>query len=178
MNGRLGMTGSQVSRGERAVFAKVATTMTDDEAKRIASRYDTRGPLPRNLSREQRMKAYEGRYVASGGRKGEKWKRRADTAEVGRNIGLAGATASAAGILASRGRRTGPALRRVKGVRNVTSHHLESTGLIAAAGGGASELYGEHARSRRASYQSSPAGVAGSALTRMQNYTPTPKRTR
>jgi hypothetical protein len=147
---------------------KVETTMSDAEAKRTAARYDTRGPLPKGLTREQKMKAYEGRYIASGGRKAEKWKRRANAAEVGRNIGLAGATAGAAVTLAARGRRLGPTLRKVK----VTPHRADNATIGSAAFGGASELYGEHARSRRASYQNSPGGVAGSALSRMQAYTP------
>lgn len=151
---------------------KVATTMSDREAHRLAARYDTRGPLPKGLDRETKMKAYEARYLASGGRQGEKWKRRADAAEVGRNVGLAGATVSAAALLAGRGKRTGPVIARTRGLKRVTAHHVETAGLAAAAGGGASELYGEHARNRRASYANSPAGVAGSALTRMQNYTP------
>jgi hypothetical protein len=41
--------------------------------------------------------------------------------------------------------------------------------------GGSSELYGEHARALRASYNNSPAGVAGSALSRMRAYTPEKK---
>lgn len=171
MSGRLGMTGDSVSTGFGAI-AKVDTTMSDHEAKRIAARYDTKGPLPKTLSRDERMKAYEGRYVASGGRKAEKWKRRANAAEVGRNVGLVGATTSAAALLASRGKRTGPAMASRKVLRHVTPHRTESAALGSALGGGWSELYGEHARSRRASYQNSPAGVAGSALSRMQAYTP------
>lgn len=155
--------------GNKAVLlAKVDTTMSDAEAKRTAARYDTRGPLPKGLTREQKMKAYEGRYIASGGRKAEKWKRRANAAEVGRNVGLAGATAGAALTLAARGKRVGPRLARAK----ITSHRADNATIGAAAFGGAAELYGEHARSRRASYQNSPGGVAASALRRMQAYTP------
>ena len=157
--------------GTRQV-TKVDTTMSDHEAHQLASRYDTRGPLPKGLSRDQKMKAYEARYIAAGGKKAEKWKRRADAAEVGRNIGLVGATTSAAALLASRGRRTGAAMARTRGLRHLTPHRLETAALGSALGGGYSELYGEHARSRRASYQNSPAGVAGSALSRMQAYTP------
>lgn len=180
MSGRLGMTGMTVVRGDAAV-AKAqspgpSTTMSDAEAKRIAARYDTRGPLPKTLNRSQRMKAYEGRYIASGGRKSAKWARRANAAEVGRNIGLVGATASAAALLASRGRRTGPAMASRKVLRHLTPHRLETSALGSALGGGWSELYGEHARSRRAHYANSPAGVAGSALSRMQAYTPEVKR--
>ena len=86
--------------------------MSDAEASRLAQRYDTRGPLPKKLSRDQKMKAYEARYIASGGRKAEKWKRRADAAEVGRNVGLAGATGGALLTLAARSRKLGPTLRK------------------------------------------------------------------
>jgi len=163
MSGRLGMTGDAVVRGDREFGkAQAQLTMSDAEAKRVAERYDTKGPLPKTLSREQRMKAYEGRYIASGGRKAEKWKRRADRAEVGRNIGLAGATAAGVGLLA----------HKAPGLRRVPRHALEHAAVASGTFGGANELYGEHARSRRASYQNSPAGVAGSALSRMQAYTP------
>ena len=171
MSGRLGMTGDSIRRGDSAV-GKVDTTMSEREARQLARRYDTRGPLPAGLSREAKMKAYEARYIAAGGKKGEKWHRRAQTAEIGRNIGLVGATTAAAGLLASRGRRTGPIMARTKGLRHLPPHRLETAALGSALGGGWSELYGEHARSRRASYANSPAGVAGSALTRMQAYTP------
>lgn len=175
MNGRIGMVGSQLGYGDREV-AKAQLTMSDHEAKRIAAQYDTKGPLPKTLSRDQRMKAYEGRYIASGGRTAEKWKRRADTAEVARNVGLVGATVSGAALLASRGKKTGLALRRTALGRKATPHRMESTALASGVAGGASELYGEHARARRASYANSPAGVAGSALSRMQAYTPEKKR--
>lgn len=165
MTGRIGMTGSSVGRGDKDI-AKVDTTMTDSDAARLSHKYDTRGPLPKGLDRNTKMKAYEARYIASGGKKGEKWKRHADRAEVGRNIGLGGATLSAAGLLAMRGKRTSKLLRKVK------PSHVEAAGLGSAVFGGSSELYGEHARRKRASYANSPAGVAGSALTRMQAYTP------
>lgn len=152
----------------RSKVRKVDTTMSEREAHQLARRYDTRGPLPKGLTREQKMKAYEARYIASGGKQGEKWQRRADRAEVTRNVGLAGATVSAAGLLATRGRRTGPAVRRV----GLTSHRAETGALASGLLGGAAELYGEHARNRRASYANTPAGVAGSALSRMRAYTP------
>lgn len=159
------------TRGDGAI-AKVDTTMSGREAKRVARQYGTKGPLPTTLSREEKMRAYEGRYIASGGKKGEVWQRRANRAEVGRNMGLVGATTSAAALLARRGRRTGPALARNKVTRHATPHRLETAALGSALAGGWSELYGEHARSRRASYTNSPAGIAGSALTRMRAYTP------
>ena len=147
-------------RGGRVM--KVDTTMSDRRAQQLAARYDTRGPLPKHLDRNQRMAAYEARYIASGGRKAEKWKRRADSAERGRNIGLAGATIAGAGILA----------RKAPGIRRIPHHRLETAAVASGVFGGASELYGEHARSRRASYQNSPGGVAASALQRMRAYTP------
>lgn len=163
----VGISGSRV-----VPLTKALTTMSENDAARIARKYGTKGPLPKGLSRDQRMKAYEGRYVASGGPKGEKWQRRVERSEVGRNAGLAGATLAGAAFLASRGRKTGPAMRRTKMLRGATPRRLENAGVASAVGGGLSELYGEHARSRRASYRHSPAGVAGSALTRMRAYTP------
>lgn len=149
--------------------AKADTTMSDREAKKLSAKYDTRGPLPKGLDRESKMKAYEARYIASGGKQGEKWKRRADRAEVGRNVGLATATASGAALLTSRGRIGGKLIAKVP---KVTPHRIEGAALASAVGGGSAELYGEHARHRRASYANSPAGIAGSALTRMRAYTP------
>ena len=151
---------------------KVDTTMSEEEAQRLAAHYDTRGPLPKKLSRETRMRAYEARYIASGGREGEKWQRRADLAETGRNIGLAGATLGATVTLAARNRKLRPHLAKVK----IGHHGADNATIGSAAFGGASELYGEHARSRRASFRNSPAGVAGSALSRMQAYTPEKKK--
>jgi len=171
MNGRVGMVGSMTRRGDAAV-AKLDTTMSERQAHELARRYDTRGTLPKDLDRNERMKAYEARYIAAGGKKSEKWQRRAASAEVGRNIGLAGATASAAALLAGRGKRTGRLIAKAPVLRKINPHHAETAALASAAGGGASELYGEHARSRRASYAHSPAGVAGSALSRMRAYTP------
>lgn len=147
---------------------KVDTTMSDREARRLATQYDTRGPLPKGLDRETKMKAYEARYIASGGKQGERWKRRADNAETTRNIGLAGATLSAGALLATRGKKTGPKMARAK----ITPHRAETGALASGLLGGAAELYGEHARDRRASYSNTPAGVAGSALSRMRAYTP------
>ena len=154
------------------------TSMSNHEARRLTGRYDTRGPLPKGLSREERMRAYEARYIAAGGKKGEKWHRHAQAAEAGRNIGLAGATLGSAGLLAARtksGRKLIAALPKVGHRINPTKlrHGSENVALGAGAFGGASEFYGEVARRRRASYHHSPAGVAGSALARMRDYTPT-----
>ena len=159
-------------RTSGGTFGKAETTMSDEAAAKLATKYDTRGPLPKKMSRESKMAAYEARYIHAGGKKGERYKRKAAVAEVGRTVGLGGATLSAAGILAHRGAKSGRVLSKVPGM---SSHNLEAAGLAAATGGGASELYGAYARRRRASYANSPAGVAGSALTRMQAYTPKPK---
>lgn len=151
---------------------KVDTTMSERRAHDLARQYDTKGPLPKGLNRPQKMKAYEARYIASGGRKAEKWKRRATASEAMRNVGLAGATGAAGLLLASRGKRTGPVMHRAKITRHLSERHLEQAGLAAGLTGGASELYGERARAKRASYTNSAAGVAASALTRMRGYTP------
>ena len=180
MSDRLGMTGNQVGYGNRALglaiynmpeveISKVDTTMSDGDAKRLSTKYDTRGPLPKGMSRDQKMEAYEARYIASGGKKAEKWKRRGELAEVGRNAGLAGATGLGALSLIARHPRVAAKAPKL--------HRTSDTGAIGSAVvGGAHELYGEHARSKQASYRNSPGGVAASALSRMQAYTPEKKR--
>lgn len=163
-------TAAGAARGARKErLKKVDTTMSDAEAKRLAGQYDTKGPLPKHLDRETKMKAYEARYIASGGRQGEKWKKRADAGEVQRNVGLATATTLGAASLVARHPKI--KLRHPKAYKR-----LEVGSLAGAVHGGAAELYSEHARSRRASYQNSPAGVAGSALSRMRAYTPDGKK--
>lgn len=149
----------------RRQVAKVDTTMSEAQAHKLARQYDTKGPLPKGLDRETKMKAYEARYVAAGGKKAEKWKRRADAGEVQRNVGLAVATGLGAGSLIARH-------PRIMAKAPHAHKKLEVGSLAGAVHGGAAELYSEHARSRRASYQNSPAGIAGSALTRMRAYTP------
>ena len=160
--------GAKAANTKRHEVGKASVTMSDADAKKLSDKYDTRGPLPKTLSREQKMKAYEARYVSAGGKKAEKYKHRAAAAEVGRTAGLGVATASAAGVLATRGKRTGKIMAKLP----LTHRHIEGAGLAGAAVGGSAEMYGAYARHRRASYANSPAGVAGSALTRMQNYTP------
>jgi hypothetical protein len=156
----------------KSVIGKVETTMSDDDAKKLTAIHGTQGRLPKELDRETRMKAYEARYIAAGGKKGEKWHRRADASEVSRNIGLAGATAGAAGLLASKSPRVAARMAKVKGLRHITPSRAENAALAAGTAGGVSELSGEYARKKRASYQNSPGGVAASALHRMQSYTP------
>jgi hypothetical protein len=171
MYGRLGMTGASVGRGDKDVM-KVDTTMSEEDAALVRRQYGIHGSLPKQLNREGRMRAYEGRYIAAGGKKGEKWKRRSKTARVGATVGLASATGGAIGLLAMRGKHTGKAIGSIPGVSRIKTRHLETAGLTGAAGGGASELYGQYAQHKRAKYTSAPAGVAASALTRMRNYTP------
>lgn len=135
----------------------------------LLSRYGDKGPLPKGLDRETKMKAYEARYVHHGGDKADKYGRRAEAAEGARNVGLATATAGGAAYLAARTRRGASAMGRVSPrVRRAA----DTTAVAGGVGAGAAELYGEYARGRRASYTNSPAGVAGSALRRMRDYTP------
>ena len=135
---------------ERAARVKKA----DD----LIERYGLKGPLPKNLSRDERMAAYQARYNAAGGPKGEKWNRRA---KIAGGVGAAGAGVSGAGALSML------AARKPRTKKIAAGAMLAGTGAWGL--GNAAEY---DARRRRASYRSSPAGVAGSALTRMRNYTP------
>lgn len=131
--------------------------------------YGDKGPLPKGLDRDTKMKAYEARYVAHGGDRADKYGRRAEAAEGVRNAGLAGATVGGAAWLAARTKRgakvAGHMTPKIK-------RKADTVAVGAATAGGGAELYGEYARGRRASYTNSPAGVAGSALRRMRDYTP------
>jgi hypothetical protein len=147
---------------------KVDTTMDDHTAHSLAGKYGVKGPLPKTLSRDEKMTAYEARYIAAGGRKAEKYQRRSRNADIVRNIGAGVATGAAAGLLAGKSKKVAPILARAK----VTPSRLETAGLAGATTAGTAELYGEHARHKRASYAHSPGGVAASALTRMRSYTP------
>ena len=150
----------------------VKKAMSDAEARRLTAIHGTQGTLPHKMSRDERMAAYEARYIAAGGHKGEKWKRRSNVAETIRNAGVGAATVSAGAALATRSPRAAARMGRVKLVRQLTSPRAEGVALGAATASGASELYGEYARHKRASYASSPGGVAASALTRMRHYDP------
>ena len=139
--------------------------------------YGDRGPLPKGLAREERMRAYAARVEHHGGRKGQKWQRRANAADATRNALVAGATGAGAILLTGRSKhvanvaRKTPLLRRAVG--NKGAHkHAETAALATGTAIGATELYGDYARHRRASYKSSPGGAAQSALTRMQRNTP------
>ncbi len=140
------------------------TSVSEDDARKLVDRHGLKGPLPKNLDREQKMAAYEARYVSAGGRKAEKWDRRARTADKIKTGGLAVATAGGAGWLATRGRLKAKLPSRA-------AHHAETIAGAGAVAGGAGELYAGHARRKRSSYASAPAGVAASALRRMRDYT-------
>lgn len=140
------------------------TSISEDDARKVIGRYGLKGPLPKELDREQKMAAYEARYVSAGGRKAEKWDRRARTADKVKTGGLAVATAGGAGWLATRGKLKSK-------INPKFTHHAETVAGAGAVAGGAGELYASHARRKRSSYASAPAGVAASALRRMRDYT-------
>jgi hypothetical protein len=146
------------------------TTISDDDAKKIVGRVGLKGPLPKGLNREQKMAHYEARYVSAGGKKATHWQHRANEAEKIRVAGVAGGTAAGATWLASRGKA-----KPFRALQRAVPHlqHKSETALAASGVAvGAGELYGAHARKKRSSYASAPAGVAASALRRMQAYTP------
>jgi hypothetical protein len=151
---------------------KIDTTMTPEQAQRHVKQVGEKGPLPKDMPRHKRMKAYEARYVHAGGPKGEKWKRRADNADhvTGGMLAIGGA----AGLteLATKTPRATAALAR----RGHNAEHIASrsgrVGIAAGTAAAGSELFHRHAQHKQASYASSPAGVAASALRRMRDYTP------
>lgn len=153
-------------------YEPLKTSVSDKDAKRLVGRHGLTGPLPKTLDRNQRMAAYEARYVTAGGKKAEKYSRRARVGDRMKNVGLAGATVGSALWTAGRvpGLRTAakPALKLLSHPK--VSHHAETAVGASAALGGAGELYAGHARKKRSSYASAPAGVAASALRRMQAY--------
>lgn len=155
-------------------YEPLKTSISEDDAKRLVARHGLKGPLPKTLGREERMGAYEARYVASGGRKGEKWQRRANMGDKVKTAGLAGATAAGAAYLGGKTKAAAPVARviarKFPGTRKITAHHLGDAGVAAATIGGAGELYAGRARHKRASYASAPGGVAASALRRMRAY--------
>ena len=146
----------------------VAITGTADEHKRLVGQYGAKGPLPKGLDRDTKMRAYEARYVHAGGDKSETWNSRANHAEQARNTSLAVGTAAVAGLAALKH----PKVAHLMRAHPRLNHRLDAAALTSAAAGGSAELYGERARARRASYSNSPGGVARSALTRMRAYTP------
>lgn len=163
---------NRISRGSFATRISkrepLKTSVSEDDARKLVDRHGLKGALPKELNREQRMAAYEARYVSAGGKKAEKWQNRAEDADKVKTIGLGVATVGGAGWLA--GRTKGASKLVAKKPRLV--HHAETLAGAGAVAGGAGELYAGHARRKRSSYASAPAGVAASALRRMQDYTP------
>jgi hypothetical protein len=141
------------------------TSINEHDAARLVAEHGLTGSLPKHLNREQRMAAYEARYVSAGGHKAHKWQHRANEAEKTRVAGVAVGTAGLGGILASKHRKIGGRLPRL-------GHRSDVVAVGGGVAAGVGELYGAHARKKRSSYASAPAGVASSALRRMQGYTP------
>lgn len=142
------------------------THMGEKDAKRVVGRYGLAGTLPKELTREQRMGAYEARYVAAGGRKGEKWQRRAERSDKVKTVGLGVATVGGGAWLAARSKRGGSLVARK--VSPKTKYHADTVAVGGATAGGAAELDAARARRKRASYASAPGGAAASALRRMR----------
>lgn len=144
------------------------TSINEDDARKVIDRYGLKGPLPKGLDREQKMAAYEARYVSAGGKKAAKWQRRTEVADKVKTGGLGIATAGGAVWLGSRGKHY-KSLKAIKATPK--KEHAETIAGAGAVAGGAGELYAGHARRKRSSYASAPAGVAASALRRMRDYT-------
>lgn len=153
--------------------SKINTTISREDADKVKAQYGIRGPLPKTLSREQRIHAYEGRYVAAGGPKGEKWQRRSDNLDhvTGAALGTGGVAAGAQLHLEHRARRLATAGAPAKAAER-SAARSGKIGLAAAGIGAISELGHRHAQHRASSYRSSPAGVAAGALRRLRDYTP------
>jgi hypothetical protein len=158
--------------------APLQTTMTPDQAHAHLKQYGLTGPLPAGLDRNAKMKAYEARYVAAGGPKGEAWHRRKQRAGVVR-AGLGGvAAAGALGVLGSRSTKVSDMARRAvhnvpklkKVEREALQRRAENVGLTAGVGSYGADAYAQHAQHKQSSYASAPAGVAASALRRMRAY--------
>jgi hypothetical protein len=139
-----------------------------EEHAEMLRRYGDRGALPKKISRDERMKAYEARYVHHGGDKANRWSRRANVGEGMKNVGLGVGTAGGAAWLATRGKRGAKLLTKHPKLRS----HAETTAVAGATLGGAGEMLAGYAHRRQSSYANSPGGVAASALRRMRAYTP------
>lgn len=157
--------GSLMSRRRIEKSEPLKTHMKESDAKRVVGRYGLAGELPKHLTREQRMGAYEARYISAGGRKGERWQRRAERSDKIKTVGLAGATVGGAAVLASRAK---PIAARLGNRAGKVQHRSDSVAIGAATVGGAAELDAARARRKRASYSSAPGGAAASALRRMR----------
>jgi hypothetical protein len=159
--------------------------MSHHQAKKLVGQYGTVGPLPKTLTdRNERMQAYKARYVATGGNKLDAWTNRAKHSDAAKTVALGAGTIAGAASLALRVPKAAAVARgasklvarKVPKVGRITRERAVKTTDLTAGGaavaGGANELYGDYARKRRADARSTPAGVAGSALRRMQAYTP------
>jgi hypothetical protein len=160
-----GSAAALATRPKNKPVKKIDTTMDHQTAQQYKAKYGLRGPLPKGLARDEKMRAYEGRYVAAGGPKGEKHQRRADRADRVTGASLAVGGGSAFGTIAGRHPKVMARHPRLHGRSDVA-------GLGAAGVGALSELYHRHQEHKARSYSSSPAGVAASALRRMRDYTP------
>lgn len=160
----------------------IQTNMHENQAHKIVhgpGGVGTKGPLPKHLNRAQRMDAYQARYIATGGHKANKWQHVADNGDRARNAGLGGGLAAGAawlGATSPKTRKLVAPMRKLKHFESLNSdavkHKAERSAVAAATIGAGGELTEEGAKRRRASYSSSPGGVAASALRRMQAYTP------
>lgn len=158
-------TKEELSKKDRSLETKISKP----DSKRLVSQYGLKGPLPKGLSREQKMAAYEARYVRAGGKRAEKWQGRATTADKVKNVGIGVATAGGAAWLGTRrGSYKSISAARKAGFR----HHADNVAVGGGVAAGAGEIYGDYARRKRSSYASAPGGVAASALRRMRAYTP------
>lgn len=171
---------AEVARTKQALAKRdpLKTSISPDDAKRLERKYGLKGPLPKGLDRNQKIAAYEARYVRAGGHKAEKWNRRAERSEGIRAAGVgAGALAGAAylGAKAGGGKIVAPVIRRTP-LKRVNRQHLETTGVAVGTATAAAEVDAMRARRKRSSYASAPGGVAASALRRLQAYTPEEKR--
>ncbi len=150
------------------------TSISRDDAKRLSRQYGLKGPLPKGLTREQKMAAYEARYVSAGGSRAERWQRRAERSEKIRTAGVVAGVAAGGAYLGAKAGLGRPASRLVgrTPLRRINRNHLETAGVAVGTLTGAAEIDAMRARRKRSSYASAPGGVAASALRRMKAYTP------
>lgn len=172
---QVGLRASFVRRSAKGTLSRVAntvaklsTTLSSQDAQHQVKQYGLRGPLPKTLDRPSRMRAYEGRYIAAGGPKGERWQHRSDDLDhiTGATIGTAAGAIGAKLAVESK-----PGKRLIK----APPHFAPRAGKVAevaGAIGASSELLHRHAQHKASSYKSSPGGVAASALTRLRAYSP------
>lgn len=175
------------AKAEKATIAKgtppIKTTMDDKTAHNLVhgkGGYGLTGPLPHSLDRPDRMNAYQARYIASGGKKSQRWQHVANAGTNVANAGLAGATAAGLAVIGSRSpglrRLAKPALHRLKHFEGLNSdsikHKAEHAAVVSATAGGVGQLTAQGAKRRRAKYTSAPGGVAASNFRRMSAYSP------